>query len=138
MRHKVLVMTDPTPVQSRPYPFVGPLGKFTWRMLATVLGGQAVVLFFGAQVARGLAIADGDAALGQRWLWVGAGLSVLAVLAAGLMRRPIGVTLGWLVQILTWVSAAIVPMMAIIGACFTGLWLLCLRKGYDIDSRLAS
>ena len=52
-------MTDPTPVQSRPYPFVGPLGKFTWRMLATVLGGQAVVLFFGAQVARGLAIADG-------------------------------------------------------------------------------
>jgi hypothetical protein len=131
-------MTDPTPVQSRPYAFVGPLGKFTWRMLATVLGGQAVVLFFGAQVARGLAIADGDAALGQRWLWVGAGLSVLAVLAAGLMRRPIGVTLGWLVQILTWASAAIVPMMAIIGACFTGLWLLCLRKGYDIDSRLAS
>ncbi len=120
-------------VQTRRYPVVGPLGKFTWRMLATVLGGQGIVIFFGAQVARGLAIAEGNEALGQRWLWIGAGISVLALVAAGLMRRALGVTLGWLVQVLTWASAAIVPMMAVIGVCFTGLWLLCLAKGYDID-----
>ena len=31
-----------------------PAGKFTWRMLATVVGGQALVIFFGALTSRGL------------------------------------------------------------------------------------
>jgi hypothetical protein len=30
----------------------GTTGKFTWRMLATVLAGQSLCLFFGALVAR--------------------------------------------------------------------------------------
>ncbi|HEV7194993.1 MAG TPA: DUF4233 domain-containing protein, partial [Pedococcus sp.] len=80
--------------------FYGSLGKFTWRMLATVLAGQGTVVFLGALVARGLADANGDGR-GGTWLWVGIGLAVLCFVAAGLMRRPWGVSLGWLIQLAT-------------------------------------
>nr|WP_257907176.1 hypothetical protein [Janibacter limosus] len=36
--------------QARPRP----RGKFMWRMLATVLGGRGLVIFFGALASRGL------------------------------------------------------------------------------------
>ena len=35
--------------------FYGTTGKFTWRMLATVLGGEALCIGLGALVARGRA-----------------------------------------------------------------------------------
>ena len=38
--------------------FYGTTGKFTWRMLATVLGGEALCIALGALVARGLAATD--------------------------------------------------------------------------------
>lgn len=131
-------MTGQEQVQRTTYPIVGPLGKFTWRMLAVVLAGQAIAVFFGAQVARGLAIAEGNPGLGQQWLWIGIGISLLAVLAAGLMRRGVGLPAGWLVQLLTWASVLVVPAMAFVGIIFTGLWVLCLRKGFEIDTRLVS
>lgn len=109
----------------------GRTGKFTWRMLATVLVGQSILIFFGALVARGHARAEG--AEGDALLVIGSGLAVLAILAAGLMRGPFGLPLGWLVQVLTWVSAVQVPMMIAVGAIFTGLWVWCLVKGGQID-----
>ncbi len=99
----------------------GALGKFTWRMLATVLGSQGVVIFLGALVARGLAKADGDQTA-TTWLWVGVGLAVLCFLAAGLMRRPWGVTLGWVIQLATFASAVVLPAMLIVGVIFLILW----------------
>ena len=101
--------------------FYGALGKFTWRMLATVLGSQGVVVFLGALVARGLASAEGDDR-GHAWLWTGVGLAVLCFLAAGLMRRPWGVTLGWLIQVLTFASAVVVPAIVGVGVIFLLLW----------------
>lgn len=101
--------------------FYGALGKFTWRMLATVLVSQGIVIFLAALVARGLADAQGDAA-GGRWLWIGVGLAVLCFLAAGVMRRPWGVTLGWLLQVVTIASAVVVPVMLVVGAMFLILW----------------
>ena len=110
---------------------VGRTGKFTWRMLAMVLVGQSILLFFGALVARGFARADGGE--GTAALLVGTGIAALAVLAAGLMRGPLGLPLGWLVQILTWVAAWWVPMMVAVGLIFTGLWVWCLAKGTKVD-----
>ena len=118
--------------------FYGALGKFTWRMLATVLGSQGVVVFLGALVARGLASAEGDDR-SHAWLWTGVGLAVLCFLAAGLMRRPWGVTLGWVIQVLTFASAVVVPAMVGVGVIFLVLWVgslvLCRRVEDQVAAR---
>lgn len=118
-----------------PIPLVGRLGKFTWRMLATVLAGQSILLFFGALVARGTELAAGRD--GSTFFAVGAAIAVLAVVAAGLMRGPFGLPLGWLVQVATWASALLVPAMIGVGVIFTGLWVYCLIKGAKIEAMMA-
>lgn len=114
----------------------GRTGTFTWRMLATVLAAQSILLFFGALVARGLAIADGRD--GERILILGSGIAVLAIVAAGLMRGPLGLPLGWLVQAATWASALVVPAMVGVGIVFTSLWLYALVKGPRIEAMMAA
>lgn len=113
--------------------FYGPLGKFSWRMLATVLAGESVIVFFGALVARAMASAGGDDR-GGTWLLTGSALAVLCILGAGLMRRPWGVTLGWVIQALTLLSALVVPAMLLVGLIFLALWLLCMVQGAKIDA----
>jgi hypothetical protein len=113
--------------------FYGPLGKFSWRMLATVLAGESVIVFFGALVARAMASAGGDDR-GGAWLATGSALAVLCVAGAGLMRRPWGVTLGWVVQALTLLSALVVPAMLLVGLIFLALWVLCMLQGAKIDA----
>ena len=120
-----------------PVPFTGTLGKFTWRMLAMVLGSQGVVLLLGALVARGTALAEG-ADNAHTLLWLGIALAVLSFVAAGMMRGPLGLPVGWLVQLLTWASAVVVPAMIGVGLVFTGLWLLCLVKGQQVDAMVAA
>ena len=115
----------------------GALGKFTWRMLATVLAAQGVVVFLGALVARGLAHAQGDDNA-QAWLWVGTGLAVLCLLAAGAMRRPWGVTLGWLIQALTFASAVVVPAMLGVGLIFAILWVGSLVLCHRVEEQVAA
>ena len=121
----------------RRLPLFGTQGKFTFRLLAMALFGQAVVLSFFALVARGNAIADGRPDDGQQLLWVGLGLAAVALVASGLMRRPYGITLGWLVQALTWVSALLVPAMVGVALVFTALWVLLLFQGSKIDRLVA-
>jgi hypothetical protein len=118
-------------------PLYGTQGRFTFRLLAMALFGQAIILSFFALVARGNAIAAGHAEDGQRQMWVGVGLALLALLASGLMRRPFGVTLGWLVQALTWASALVVPAMVGVAVVFTALWVLLLLQGGKIDRIVA-
>ena len=96
--------------------FYGQTGKFTFRMLATVLGGQSICILLGALVARAVAATDEGSGSGTAYLVVGFGLGALCIVAAGLMRRPWGVTLGWVVQALTLLSALVVPMMLIVGS----------------------
>lgn len=102
-------------------------------MAATVLAGQSIVIFFGALVARAIAASEGNAASGT-YLWLGSGLAVLCLVAAGSMRRPFGVTLGWGVQVTTFLSAVVVPAMLLVGVIFAGLWVVCLWQGHRIDS----
>jgi hypothetical protein len=114
-------------------PFYGVTGKFTWRMGAVVLGAQSVIVFFGALVARGLGLAAGDSA-STAYLLVGSALAVLCLVAAGLMRTAVGVTLGWLIQVATFLCALVVPLMLVVGLIFTALWVVCLWQGQRIDA----
>jgi hypothetical protein len=117
--------------------FYGSLGKFTWRMLATVLAAQGIVVFLGALVARGLANAVGDDR-DSTWLWVGVGLALLCFVAAGLMRRPWGVTLGWIIQVATFLSAAVVPAMLAVGVIFLALWVGSLILCRRVEDQMAA
>lgn len=110
----------------------GRLGKFTWRMLAAVLVGQGISISLGALVARGIGMAQADERADQ-FLYAGLGLALLCIVTAGLMRTPIGLPLGWLCQVLTFLTAFIVPMMLIVGLIFLGLWVLCLAQGAKIE-----
>lgn len=118
-------------------PVYGRQGKLTWRMLATVLGGQSIVLAFGALLARGFAVADGSGDA-SRLLYAGLGLALAALVAAGLMRSAAGITLGWLVQVATWASAILLPAMIGVGLIFTGLWVLCIVQGRKADAIVAA
>jgi hypothetical protein len=102
-------------------------------MLAVVLVCQALAVFFGALVARALASAEGSASAG-RYLAVGSGLAVLCLAAAGLTRRPWGVTLGWLVQLGTLLAALVVPAMLVVGLFFLALWVLFMAQGARVDA----
>jgi hypothetical protein len=53
------------------------------------------------------------------------------------MRRPWGVTVGWVVQALTLLSALVVPMMLVVGLFFLALWVTCLVKGAQVDAEMA-
>lgn len=121
----------------RAVPLYGRQGKFTFRLLAVALFGQAIILSFFALVARANAIAAGNPDDGDRLLWVGLGLAALSLVASGLMRSPVGITLGWLVQALTWASAVLVTAMIGVAVVFTLLWLLLLWQGRKVDRIVA-
>ena len=118
-------------------PLYGRQGKFTYRLLAIALFGQSVILSFFALVARGNAIAAGESEKAGPLLWLGLGLAVLALVGSGLMRSPVGITVGWLVQVLTWVSAFVVPVMIGVGVVFTLLWVVLLLQGLKVDALVA-
>lgn len=113
-------------------PLAGAQRTMTRRLGAVVLGSQAPVVLFGAVGARALADASGQAAAAT-YLWVGVGLAAACVLVAGLLRTPVGVTLGWLLQVATLLCAFIVPVMAVIGLIFGGLWFVALQQGVRLD-----
>ena len=80
----------------------------------------------------------GDGSRASSVLWVGTGVAVLSLVAAASMGRPWGVSLGWLVQVLTWVAALVLPAMLGVGLIFTGLWLLLMTQGHRADAIIAA
>ena len=112
--------------------FYGLPGTMTRRLLGAVIGTQGLAVFFGALVARGLAAAQGSHA-SSSFLLVGSLLALLCILDAGLLRRPWGVTVGWVLQIATLASAFIVPVMLVVGLLFGSLWLTALVQGRNMD-----
>jgi hypothetical protein len=107
-------------------------GKMTRRLLGVVIGTQGLVVFFGALVARGLAVAR-DSDTSGPLLLLGSVLAILCILDAGLLRRPWGITAGWVLQVATLAFAFVVPVMLLVGLLFGALWLTALVQGQNMD-----
>ena len=69
----------------------------TRRFAGMVVGSQTLAVFLGALVAWAIAKAQHNDAH-TSYIVVGLVLAVLCVVAAGTLRRPWGVTLGWIVD----------------------------------------
>ena len=113
-------------------PLYGVPGKMTRRLAGVVVGTQGLAVFFGALVARGLASADGERT-SSSLLLTGSLLAVLCLLDAGLLRRPWGITVGWVLQVATLACAFVVPVMLLVGLLFGALWVTALFQGHQMD-----
>ncbi|PPI04626.1 DUF4233 domain-containing protein [Rathayibacter rathayi] len=95
-----------------------------------VLGFEAVIVFLATLVAFGLKAADPVVVL------VGGAVVCLALVATlGLLNRPIGFRLGWLLQFVIVASGLLVPIMYVIGAAFVALWTYCMVTGTRLDTQ---
>ena len=108
------------------------MGRLQRAMCAGMLGLEAVVLFLTTPVMLTLTDVRTGLALG-----VGVGLTVACVLAAGLMRRPVGAVLGWAVQVCAIALGFVVPVMFALGAVFLSLYAGSWFLGARIDRERA-
>jgi Protein of unknown function (DUF4233) len=101
-------------------------------MCSGMLGLQAVVLFLVGVTLP--SVTDVSAGLG---IGIGLGLAVLCVVAAGLMRRPAGLVLGWAVQVVSIALGFVITAMFALGAVFLALYGGAYFLGARIDQERA-
>ena len=95
-----------------------------------VLGFELVIVFLGALVLFGLKSLPPAVALGG-----GAVLILLMIVAIGLLRYPVGVIIGWAVQLIVIAAGLLVPAFYIVGAIFAAMWTYVMIVGGRIDHR---
>ena len=66
---------------------------------------------------------------------LGGGAALLALVAAGLMRRPVGYPLGWLTQVVGLALGLLTPAMYLVGAMFLALWVLSFVLGRRLEQQ---
>ena len=64
-------------------------------------------------------------------------LAILLALGSGAVRRPRGVAVGWVLQVLVLLSGLVVPAMAVLGLVFLGVWVLGVIYGAKGDALAA-
>ncbi len=103
-------------------------GTVTGRFAAMTLALEAFVVFFATLVASRLSELD------PSLVWVaGSGLAVLCLLVAGVVRRPGGIVVGSVVQVMLLATGFWVPAMFGLGAVFVAMWVWLLVVGRRID-----
>ncbi len=108
-------------------------GRNTSRMAMLMLCLEALLIFFATLVAFRLS------GLPPKVVWTGGlGLSVACLLACGLMRRPGGMAIGGILQVLMLLTGLVVPEMWLMGAVFVGLWLWLGWIGQRMDRAAAA
>jgi hypothetical protein len=60
---------------------------------------------------------------------------VLILIAIGLLRWPIGVVLGWIIQALLIALGVLNPVMYVVGVGFAAFWTWCFVRALQIDRR---
>jgi len=68
---------------------------------------------------------------------LGSGAAVLALLSAGLLRKPLGYPLGWVAQLAGILLGLLTPAMFVVGGMFAALWTVSFVLGKRLDARTA-
>lgn len=99
--------------------------------------GPAILLLEAIVVALAIPVAvvlyDG----GARAAWVLGILAVLLVVGSGYARRPRGVVVGSVLQLLVILAGVVVPALALLGLLFLGVWLTAVVVGGKADRAAA-
>lgn len=104
--------------------------RSTRRSLASVvLGFELIVMFLGGLTIFGLSAVTPR----ELGLAIGIGLAVVSLIALALMRTPVGIPLGWAVQVGMLATGFILPGLFIVGVLFTALWIYCMVIGARMD-----
>ena len=108
-------------------------GRTQRAMCAGMLGLQAIVFLLTTPVLLTLTSVDTGVGLG-----IGIGLTLACVLVAGLVRRPGGVQLGFVLQGAAIALGLLIPMMVVLGIVFLGLYATAYVVGVRIDREKAA
>jgi hypothetical protein len=101
-------------------------------LLSIVLALEAIVVFFVALTVFGLKILDASTVL------IGATVLIIAFVFGGrALRYPWGVWIGWVLQFALIATGIVFPLMFVVGAGFTALWIFCFIRGRQIDAHVA-
>jgi hypothetical protein len=68
---------------------------------------------------------------------LGSGAALLALVGAGLLRKPAGYPIGWVAQLAGILLGLLTPAMWVVGGMFAGLWVLSFVLGKRLDARVA-
>jgi hypothetical protein len=97
-------------------------------LCASTLVGEFIVIGLAGLVASRLT----DTSTGVVWTVSGTAM-VLSLLLVGMVGRPGGVQLGWVLQLGLIASGLVVPAMFLLGAVFAGLWWASVHFGRKVD-----
>ena len=67
----------------------------------------------------------------------GSGAALLALVGAGLLRKPIGYPVGWVAQLAGLLLGLLTPAMFVVGGMFAALWVVSFVLGRRLDARSA-
>jgi hypothetical protein len=96
---------------------------------STVLAVEAIIVMLATLVA-----ANSGAVASPGLAYALGGILMVALIATiGVVSRPAGIIIGWVLQIAILAFGFVVPVMWFIGAIFLALWWLAVRNGTRVD-----
>ncbi|MGX1756508.1 DUF4233 domain-containing protein [Streptomyces lydicus] len=101
-------------------------------LCASTLIGEFFVIGFAGLVAMQMT----DLPAATVWTVSGVGM-LLSLLLCGMLGRPGGVQLGWVLQLALIAAGFVVPTMFFLGAVFAALWWASVHFGRKIDEAKA-
>jgi hypothetical protein len=101
-------------------------------LCASTLIGEFFVIGFAGLVA----MKSDDVSMTAVWTVCGV-LMLVSLLLCGMITRPGGIQLGWVLQVALIASGFVVPTMFFLGALFAGLWWASVHFGRKVDEAKA-
>ena len=99
-------------------------------MASSVLSLEAFVALFFTLATFGLKRSEAPPAL---ILGGGAVMILLCIFTCAFLRKPAGIIMGWIIQVMFILCGFVLPDMFYIGAAFTACWWYALYKGGQMD-----